>query len=120
MEELTREIATGRRNGVGGALLVLNMDRFSDINSALGHMVGDQLLRKIGHASSDGRLRDTDTLARIGGDEFGMILPGCGPEEAGRVATAIDRVGRCRRDRQCRRYRAPRGRVDRHGLLRPG
>ena len=88
MEELTREIATGRRSGVGGALLVLNMDRFSDINSVLGHMVGDQLLQKTAMVL-DGRLRDTDTLARIGGDEFGLILPGCGPEEAGRVATQL-------------------------------
>jgi diguanylate cyclase (GGDEF)-like protein len=88
MEELTREIAAGRRSGVGGALLVLNMDRFSDINGALGHMVGDQLLRKTGSVLR-GRLRDTDTLARIGGDEFGMILPGCGPGAAGRVATQL-------------------------------
>jgi diguanylate cyclase (GGDEF)-like protein/PAS domain S-box-containing protein len=88
MEELTREIATGRRSGVGGALLVLNMDRFADVNSALGHMVGDQLLRKTGTVLR-GRLRDTDILARIGGDEFAMILPGCGPGAAGRVATQL-------------------------------
>ena len=88
MEELAREIATGRRSGVGGALLVLNMDRFADINTVLGHMAGDQLLRKVANVLR-GRLRDTDTLARIGGDEFGMILPGCGPEAAGRVATQL-------------------------------
>ena len=88
MEELTREIATGRRSGVDGALLVLNMDRFADINNVLGHMAGDQLLRKVATVLR-GRLRDTDTLARIGGDEFGMILPGCGPDAAGRVATQL-------------------------------
>lgn len=88
MEELSREIASGRRSGVGGALLILNMDRFADINGGLGHMAGDQLLRKVATVLR-GRLRDTDTLARIGGDEFGMILPGCGPEAAGRVATQL-------------------------------
>jgi diguanylate cyclase (GGDEF)-like protein len=88
MEELTREIASGRRNGADGALLVLNLDRFSEINSVLGHMAGDQLLRKVATVLR-GRLRDTDTLARIGGDEFGMILPGCDPEAAGRVATQL-------------------------------
>jgi diguanylate cyclase (GGDEF)-like protein/PAS domain S-box-containing protein len=88
MEELTREIAAGRRNGMGGGLLVLNLDRFNDINSVLGHMAGDQLLRKVATVLR-GRLRDTDTLARIGGDEFGMILPGCRPEAATRVATQL-------------------------------
>ncbi len=88
MEELTREIASGRRNGADGALLVLNLDRFADLNSTLGHMAGDQLLRKVATVLR-GRLRDTDTLARVGGDEFGMILPGCGPDAAGRVATQL-------------------------------
>jgi diguanylate cyclase (GGDEF)-like protein len=88
MEELTREVAAGRRNGADGALLVLNLDRFADINSVLGHMAGDQLLRKVATVLR-GRLRDTDTLARIGGDEFGMILPGCDPDAAGRVATQL-------------------------------
>jgi diguanylate cyclase (GGDEF)-like protein/PAS domain S-box-containing protein len=88
MEELTREVAAGRRNGADGALLVLNLDRFADINSVLGHMAGDQLLQKVATVLR-GRLRDTDTLARIGGDEFGMILPGCDPDAAGRVATQL-------------------------------
>ena len=88
MEELTREIASGRRNGTDGALLILNLDRFSDINSALGHMAGDQLLQKVATVLR-GRLRDTDILARIGGDEFGMILPGCDSEASGRVATQL-------------------------------
>jgi diguanylate cyclase (GGDEF)-like protein len=88
MEELTREIASGRRNGTEGALLILNLDRFSDINAALGHMAGDQLLRKVATVLR-GRLRDTDILARIGGDEFGMILPGCDSEASGRVATQL-------------------------------
>ena len=88
MEELTREIATGRRSGVGGALLILNMDRFADVNSVLGHMAGDQLLRKVATVLR-GRLRDTDILARLGGDVFAMILPGCGPGAAARVATQL-------------------------------
>ncbi len=88
MEELGREIAAGRRNGVEGSVLVLNLDRFSDMNKALGHMAGDGLLGKVASVLR-GRLRDTDTLARIGGDEFGIILPDCPPDSARRVAEQL-------------------------------
>jgi diguanylate cyclase (GGDEF)-like protein len=88
MEELSREIATGRRNGSGGSLLVLGLDRFSDVNESLGHAAGDALLGQVADVLR-GRLRDTDTLARIGGDEFGMILPGCDPDAAERVAVQL-------------------------------
>jgi len=88
MEELTREIGSARRNGVDGSVLVLNLDRFSVVNAALGHMAGDGLLGKVASVLR-GRLRDTDTLARIGGDEFGIILPDCSPEAARRVAEQL-------------------------------
>ena len=88
MEELTRAIATARRNGAGGSLLVLGLDRFSEINEALGHMAGDALLGKVADVLQ-GRLRDTDSLARIGGDQFVVILPGCDAEASERVAIQL-------------------------------
>ncbi len=88
MEELTREIAAGRRNGMEGAVLVLDLDRFSALNAELGHMAGDALLSKVASVLSR-RLRDTDMLARIGGDQFAMILPGCEADAAEGVATQL-------------------------------
>ena len=88
MEELSREIASGRRNGMEGAVLVLGLDRFSEINTEFGHMAGDDLLAKVASVLRR-RLRDTDTLARIGGDQFAMILPGCEADAAEGVATQL-------------------------------
>jgi len=88
MQELTREIAAGRRNGTEGSVLVLDLDRFKELNEQLGHMAGDALLAKVASVLG-GRLRDTDTLARIGGDQFGIILPNCVPKAVESVATQL-------------------------------
>ncbi|MEA2388569.1 MAG: hypothetical protein QOG41_1342 [Thermoleophilaceae bacterium] len=55
------------------ALILLDLDRFKELNDTLGHHAGDQLLRQIGPRLK-GILRGTDTLARLGGDEFALIL----------------------------------------------
>ncbi len=56
------------------ALLVLDLDRFKDVNDTLGHHVGDLLLTELGHRLV-GVVRKTDTIARLGGDEFAVVLP---------------------------------------------
>jgi diguanylate cyclase (GGDEF)-like protein len=67
-------LRVARRDGSGTAVLLLDLDRFKEINDTLGHRYGDRLLREIG-----GRiiplLREADTLARLGGDEFCVLLP---------------------------------------------
>ena len=88
MEELTREVAFAQRSGEPGAVLMLDLDRFKDINDSLGHMAGDSLLARVGEQLR-GRLRATDTLARLGGDEFAVVLPGCGIGQAQHVAGEI-------------------------------
>jgi diguanylate cyclase (GGDEF)-like protein len=74
-DRLEQVAVHARRNGTVAAALLLDLDRFKEINDALGHESGDQLLRHIGFRISQ-RLRAQDTVARLGGDEFGVVLPG--------------------------------------------
>jgi diguanylate cyclase (GGDEF)-like protein/PAS domain S-box-containing protein len=89
-EELARELVSARRRDEGGALLIFDIDNFKDINDSLGHPAGDSLLARMGEHLEDG-IRATDTLARIGGDEFALILPGCDMGEAREIAEQLVR-----------------------------
>jgi diguanylate cyclase (GGDEF)-like protein/PAS domain S-box-containing protein len=72
-EELRRDLQERRLPGATGALLMLDLDNFKEVNDTLGHEAGDRLLQAIGHRLV-AVIRDTDTVARIGGDEFAIIL----------------------------------------------
>jgi diguanylate cyclase (GGDEF)-like protein/PAS domain S-box-containing protein len=86
--ELERELTTARRYRTGGAMLVLDLDNFRYVNDSLGHAAGDELIATAG-AVLKSRLRASDTLGRIGGDEFGVILPRVDQAEAVGVAEAL-------------------------------
>ncbi len=73
-DRLSMAMAQARRTGKGFAVVALDLDGFKKINDALGHPVGDVLLREASMRLRD-TLRDTDTLARVGGDEFIALLP---------------------------------------------
>jgi diguanylate cyclase (GGDEF)-like protein len=70
------------------ALMILDLDDFKGINDRYGHPVGDAVLREAA-SRAQGMLRSTDTLARIGGDEFAVIAPGAHGENAKRMAESI-------------------------------
>jgi diguanylate cyclase (GGDEF)-like protein/PAS domain S-box-containing protein len=72
--ELERELAAAERYESGGALLILDLDCFKLVNDSRGHSAGDALLVAVGRAI-DGRLRTSDIVGRLGGDEFGIVLP---------------------------------------------
>jgi diguanylate cyclase (GGDEF)-like protein len=91
-EDLRTELARSHRYGVPGALLMLDLDHFKQVNDTLGHPAGDRVLTEIADVLR-GRARETDLLARLGGDEFAVVLPRCelgeAEEVAGEIATAI-------------------------------
>jgi diguanylate cyclase (GGDEF)-like protein len=79
-DRLGLAISQAKRNGNQLALMYLDMDRFKVINDSLGHVAGDQLLQTVANRLRN-CLRDSDTLARVGGDEFNLLVP----EVTGRV-----------------------------------
>jgi len=80
------------RDGSGSALLFIDVDGFKKVNDMLGHHVGDRVLKGIGERLQ-AALRISDVVARIGGDEFGVILVGTAlPDDAARVAEGLIKV----------------------------
>ena len=80
------------RTGESGALLMLDLDRFKDVNDTLGHGVGDALLVKVAHLLARA-LGNAHFVARLGGDEFAILLEGVtGQEECESIAAEIIRV----------------------------
>ena len=87
-EELAREAAESRRYGRPAALLLIDLDDFKQINDTLGHKAGDELLQRIAKGIQK-RLRTSDVLARMGGDEFAVILPEASAADAEALAIAL-------------------------------
>jgi diguanylate cyclase (GGDEF)-like protein len=79
--------ARAERAGRDGAVLIVDLDRFKQVNDALGHLAGDEVLREAARRLNH-VVRTGDVVARLGGDEFALLL--CDSDGAGRVALAIE------------------------------
>jgi diguanylate cyclase (GGDEF)-like protein len=73
-DRLTHALVRARRHGSKLAVMFLDLDRFKTVNDTFGHAVGDQLLKGIAERLKT-RLRGEDTISRLGGDEFTILLP---------------------------------------------
>jgi diguanylate cyclase (GGDEF)-like protein len=80
-EHLEHALASDRRTGLQTALIIADIDNFKAINDLLGHAAGDAALRAVGQTALS-VARNTDTVARMGGDEFAVILPDTNAEGA--------------------------------------
>jgi diguanylate cyclase (GGDEF)-like protein/PAS domain S-box-containing protein len=85
---LETALDAARGEGVGHVVCYLDLDRFKIVNDTGGHIAGDNLLREIG-ALLKQRVRDSDTVARVGGDEFAMLLAGCPLDKARQIADDV-------------------------------
>ncbi len=89
MDRLRSLLAQGKsRPDAGFSLLFLDLDRFKTVNDSLGHRIGDELLRAVAKRI-EGCIRPQDTMARIGGDEFAIIIDDTRTDVAGQVAECI-------------------------------
>jgi len=81
IELLERELATARRKEQIVSFCMVDIDHFKKLNDTWGHQAGDHVLQEVCRLLSDG-LRKSDPVGRYGGEEFGIVLGGCGPEKA--------------------------------------
>lgn len=88
-DRMTQAVAKAQRNHAEVGVMLLDLDRFKDINDSLGHELGDALITAVAARLQDA-VRAGDTVARLGGDEFVVLLPDVDSETE--ILTAVERV----------------------------
>jgi diguanylate cyclase (GGDEF)-like protein/PAS domain S-box-containing protein len=87
---LQEAMDSAQTGNVGHALCYLDLDRFKVVNDTCGHTAGDNMLREVASLFKEA-VRDSDTVGRIGGDEFALLLVGCPLEKARQIADDVVR-----------------------------
>ncbi|MGH2919822.1 MAG: diguanylate cyclase [Solirubrobacteraceae bacterium] len=87
-QEISQQIRLAERYRRQACLIMLDLDGFKPINDTVGHAAGDELLKGIGDVLRE-RVRRSDMVARVGGDEFAILLPQASRQQAARVAEAV-------------------------------
>ncbi|HEY2602072.1 MAG TPA: EAL domain-containing protein [Thermoleophilaceae bacterium] len=88
-ERIEHSINHAERRDTRLAILMMDLNRFKEVNDSLGHQAGDDLLKEVGDRLR-GALRASDTVARLGGDEFGLLLPE--PSTSDDVLGVVERI----------------------------
>ena len=88
-ERLAQAVSSAQRTGHPLSVLLLDLDRFKNVNDVLGHDVGDQLLVQVAARLAGEFARGSDTVARLGGDEFAVLLPTQGSDQAQAVTRDV-------------------------------
>ncbi len=95
-DRLASEFSLAERQDQPVSFAMIDLDRFKDINDRHGHMLGDHVLKNLARMLQQ-RLRDGDSVGRYGGEEFAVVLPGCGPDAAREIVDDIrERFARLR------------------------
>lgn len=87
-ERVARALGSKRAAEFPASILFINLDRFKHVNDTAGHAAGDELLRQLGR-QLQARMREADILARLDGDEFGVMLVACPPHAAEMIARLL-------------------------------
>src|ERR1700732_5463016 len=90
-QRLKEELARAQRRSGSIACLMIDIDKFKNINDGYGHLAGDNALKEIAHRV-EGQIRSMDTAARFGGDELAILLPEATAAEAARLGERIREV----------------------------
>ncbi len=85
---LQRALLSSQQHGKVHSLFFIDLDQFKIVNDTCGHIAGDELLRQVAHQLRQ-KIRERDTLARFGGDEFTVLLENCGIDDAVEVAQQL-------------------------------
>lgn len=91
LDRLSHAISQSQREDLPFAIMLLDLDRFKEVNDTLGHNIGDQLLQEVSSRLSDA-VRVSDTVARLGGDEFVILMGRINLEYAPEVAEKINKI----------------------------